>query len=170
MTPKEKIVELDIGGLMIQYYVICPRKVWFYVNRAGPKTMNRRVNDGKRIDESTYQSAEKHVYIDGRIAIDILSNGRVVEVKRSSDREDASTAQIEYYLWYLQELKEVETTGVIRYPTERRKKKVELTDEKKRKIDELIENVFEVGVRDSPPKAEKKAACDNCAYHDMCWV
>jgi CRISPR-associated exonuclease Cas4 len=170
MTPKEKVIELDIGGLMIQYCVICPRKLWFYANRAGPKQMNRAVNDGKRIDESTYQSEKKHVFIDGRIAIDFLSNGRVVEVKRSSDREDASVAQIKFYLWYLQELKDVETDGVIRYPSERDKKHVELTREGKRDVENMIDTVFKVGTRESPPKAEEIPAGGKCAYYDMCWV
>lgn len=107
--------------------------------------------------------------IDGTIAIDLLDDGRVVEVKPSSALEEPARMQLSYYLWYLKHVHGLEKEGVLAHPRERQRERVVLTDELEEKIETAIRGIHTIVTASSPPAAEEKPFCDSCAYHDFCW-
>ena len=92
----------DVTGVMIYYYEVCKRKLWYFCNEIQMEQGNESVAIGKAIDEETYQRDEKHINIDNIINIDFIrSKGVLHEVKKSKKIEEASIFQVKYYLYFL---------------------------------------------------------------------
>ena len=103
------------------------------------------------------------------VSLDLLDDGRVVEVKPSSSLVEPARLQLLYYLWYLDRVVGVETEGVLAHPREKKRETVELTDETESQVEDAIRGVYDVTTSDSPPPAEEKPYCESCAYYDFCW-
>ncbi|WP_049903437.1 CRISPR-associated protein Cas4 [Halococcus agarilyticus] len=161
--------EFHVTGVMMQYYEVCERELWFVSRHLEIDRDNVAVVRGTRVDDSAYEGKRRNVSIDGTIAIDVLEDGRVMEVKPSSSLVDPAKLQLCYYLWYLDRVVGVEREGVLAHPTERRQETVELTDERVEWVEESIRGVHRVVTSDTPPPAEEKPFCESCAYHDFCW-
>jgi CRISPR-associated exonuclease Cas4 len=155
---------------MVKYYHTCHRELWFYANYVDVDRSTTGIRHGSAIDETSYADKRRSVLIDGTISVDMLDDGTVVEVKRSSALEHPAIWQLKYYLWYLQEKKAADVTGEMAYPTERKREAVSLTEEDKERIPEIIDEITEIIGREAPPAAEEKPICESCAYHDLCWV
>ena len=56
-------MENRITGVMIYYYFVCKRKLWYFVNEINMESENENVLLGKLLDESSYQrrSEERRV-------------------------------------------------------------------------------------------------------------
>jgi CRISPR-associated exonuclease Cas4 len=154
---------------MMQYYAVCERELWFESRNIEIDRENAAVVRGTQVDESAYEDERRNLSIDGTIAIDVLEDGRVMEVKPSSSLVEPAKLQLLYYLWYLERVVGVERDGVLAHPRERRREQVELTEENAAWVKEAIRGVHRVVNRESPPPAEEKPFCESCAYHDFCW-
>lgn len=161
--------EFHVTGVMMQYYVVCKRELWFASRHLEIDRDNAAVVRGTQVDESAYEEKRRNVSIDGTIAIDVLDDGRVMEVKPSSSLVEPAKLQLSYYLWYLDRIVGVEREGVLAHPTERERETVELTEDRAERVESVIRGVHEVVTTDSPPPAEEKPFCESCAYHDFCW-
>ncbi|SHL35014.1 CRISPR-associated protein Cas4 [Haladaptatus paucihalophilus] len=161
--------EFRVTGVMMQYYVVCKRELWFHSRHVEIDRGNAAVVRGTNVDETAYADKRKHVSIDGTIAIDVLDDGRVMEVKPSSALVEPAKLQLLYYLWYLKHVVGVEKSGVLAHPTERKREDVELGEEESERVENAIRGVYDVVTSDSPPSATEKPVCDSCAYHDFCW-
>ena len=53
-----------IAGVMIYYYFVCKRKLWYFCHDIRMETENEDVMLGKILDESSYKKKDKHVNID----------------------------------------------------------------------------------------------------------
>jgi len=123
---------------------------------------------GKLLHETGYARKFKEVSI-GRIKIDFYERGgEIHEVKRSRRMEKAHLFQLLYYLYYLKRFG-VEVKGVLHYPLLKRTVTVELTEEKAKEVETVLENIKEIVSRDGPPKVEKKPFCKRCSYYELCW-
>lgn len=72
-----------ITGMMIYYYFVCKRKLWYFVNELTMEQYNEDVKLGKILDETSYKNENKHISIDGVINIDFVKNFEILhEVKR----------------------------------------------------------------------------------------
>lgn len=92
-----------IAGVMIYYYFVCKRKLWYFCHDIRMETENEDVMLGKILDESSYKKKDKHVNIDDIINIDFISEHKELhEIKKSKAVEDAGIWQVKYYLYYLQ--------------------------------------------------------------------
>lgn len=160
----------NVTGLMVKYYHTCHRELWFYMNDIDVDRSKTGIMHGSDIDERSYSGKRRRVFIDGTIAIDVLDDDTVVEVKRSSRMEEAGIMQLKYYLWYLKTHKGVEMDGEMAYPKERKRTRVELTAEDETTIEEIVTEIERIGQRERPPEPERKPFCDSCAYYDLCWV
>ena len=58
-----------ITGVMIYYYFVCKRKLWYFCHDIRMETENEDVILGKILDESSYKKKDKHVNIDDIINI-----------------------------------------------------------------------------------------------------
>jgi len=161
--------EFRVTGVMMQYYVVCERELWFHSRHVEIDRENAAIVRGTHVDDTAYAEKRRNVSIDGTIAIDVLDDGRVVEVKPSSAVVEPAKLQLLYYLWYLDRVAGVQKDGVLAHPTERKREHVELDSEAAERVENAIRGVFDVVTSDSPPPAEEKPVCDSCAYHDFCW-
>lgn len=155
---------------MVQYYEVCERELWFMSRGLDIDRDAANIRRGTHVDETSYRDLRESFQINGRIAIDVLDSGEVMEVKASSSLEEPARLQLLYYLWYLEEVLDIEKEGVLAYPTERERERVSLTDETRSRIEEVLRGVIEVVESETPPPLEKKPVCEACLYQDICWM
>lgn len=129
-----------------------------------------RIQRGTHVDETSYDDRRRSYQINGRIQLDLLDSGDVMEVKVSSTLEKPARMQLLYYLWYLDEVLDIEKDGVLAYPQERKRETVELDQAARTEVEDTVRGIIEVVERDAPPELQKKPYCDACLYQDICWV
>ena len=171
MPKTDQKAEERVTGVMVQYYYTCHRELWFFANRINMNYDDENIRIGRQIQRDSYDRNTKNVMIDGTIAVDVLEDeDTVYEVKKSRSLEAASIMQLKYYLWYLKNKKDIEIDGVMAYPEERERKRIELTEEDENEIERAVEEIREIIDRETPPEREEKPFCENCSFYDLCWV
>lgn len=164
-------MDKDITGLMVYYYEVCKRKLWYFVNEIQLEENNSNVILGKLLEENTYTRDEKKINIDGVINIDFIQSKKILhEIKKSNSIEPASLLQIQYYLYYLEKKGLIGLKGILDYPLLKQTVEVNLTDEDRENLDNTIIGIKEILRKESPPTLEKKGICKKCAYFDLCFV
>ena len=110
-------MEEKVTGVMIYYYFVCKRKLWYFCHEIRMEAENEDVLLGKLLDESSYGKNEKHINIDNVINIDFIRDQKELhEVKKSRFMEEAGIWQIKYYLYYLQKRGVENLKGKVDYP------------------------------------------------------
>ncbi|ALF24566.1 CRISPR-associated protein Cas4 [Fusobacterium nucleatum] len=164
-------MDKDITGMMVYYYEVCKRKLWYFVNEIQLEKNNSNVILGKLLEENTYTRDEKKINIDGVINIDFIRSKKVLhEIKKSNSIEPASLLQVQYYLYYLEKKGLIGLKGILDYPLLKQTVEVNLTDEDRENLDNIIIGIKEILRKESPPALEKKGICKKCAYFDLCFV
>lgn len=164
-------MDKEITGVMIYYYEVCKRKLWYFYNEIQMEQGNENVLIGKTIDEETYKRDKKHINIDNIINIDFIrSKGVLHEVKKSKKIEGASILQVKYYLYFLQKRGVYNIKGKIDYPLLKQSIDVELSDEDINDINEILINIKNIVKDSKPPSLDKKRICQSCAYYDLCFI
>ena len=83
-------MEEKVTGVMIYYYFVCKRKLWYFCHEIRMEAENEDVLLGKLLDESSYGKNEKHINIDNVINIDFIRDQKELhEVKKSRSMEEA---------------------------------------------------------------------------------
>lgn len=164
-------MQKEITGVMIYYYEVCKRKLWYFYNEIQMEQGNESVEIGKAIDEETYKRDKKHINIDNIINIDFIrSKGVLHEVKKSKKIEEASILQVKYYLYFLSKRGVNNIKAKIDYPLLKQSIDVELTDEDRGEIETILDNIKIIVNDNKPPCLEKKRICKACAYYDLCFI
>lgn len=164
-------MDKPISGIMIYYYIVCKRKLWYFYNQIQMEAENENVKIGKVLDENSYEREEKHINIDDVISIDyIKSKGILHEVKKSKKIEEAGIMQVKYYLYYLKQKGLENIRGKVDYPLLKQSIDIELTEEDDIYIESLLIDLKEIVNRDIPPLLERKGICKNCAYFELCFI
>ncbi len=164
-------MEERITGVMIYYYFVCKRKLWYFSNEINMEAENENVMLGKLLDENSYKKDDKHINIDNVINIDFIREHRELhEVKKSKAIEEAGIWQVKYYLYYLKQRGVSDIMAKIDYPLIKKNIVVELTDEDELRIEEIIREITNIKSQLLPPKFETKKICNKCAYHDLCFI
>ena len=164
-------MDKDITGLMVYYYEVCKRKLWYFTNDIQLEENNSNVILGKLLEENTYTRDEKKINIDGVINIDFIRSKKILhEIKKSNSIEPASILQIQYYLYYLEKKGLVGLKGILDYPLLKQTVEVNLTDKDRENLDNIIIGIKEILRKESPPALEKNGICKKCAYFDLCFV
>lgn len=159
-----------ITGVMIYYYFVCWRKLWYYANNIAMEQNSELVAMGKSIDENTYTRNSKHFNINDEINVDFIEkNGIIHEVKKSRVIEEAGIWQVKYYLYYLKENGIENISGQIDYPLLRRSIKVDLTDDDIGSLQEAINDIMKI-INGEIPKLQSKSICKKCSYADLCLI
>lgn len=115
---------MNISGIMIYYYFICQRKLWYFLNEINMEQNSELVSIGKIIDETTYSREKKGILIDNTINVDFIRNGAVLhEIKKTKSIEEAGIWQIKYYMYYLEKRGVKSVQAQIDYPLIRKTKK-----------------------------------------------
>ena len=135
-------METRITGVMIYYYFVCKRKLWYFVHEINMESENENVLMGKLLDESSYQRDDKHINIDNVINIDFIKEHKELhEIKKSRSIEEAGVWQMKYYLYYLKQRGVDGFKGRIDYPLLKKNLTVELTQEDERRLEEIIREI-----------------------------
>ena len=164
-------MDKDITGLMVYYYEVCKRKLWYFVNEIQLEENNSNVILGKLLEENTYTRDEKKINIDGVINIDFIRSKKILhEIKKSNSIEPASLLQVQYYLYYLEKKGLIGLKGILDYPLLKQTVEVNLTDKDRENLDNIIIGIKEILRKESPPALEKNGICKKCAYFDLRFV
>src|SRR5437763_901199 len=170
------LTALRIGGTEVHYYVLCPRKLWWFSHGMEQEHVSgaagaENVALGTLLHETSYPDrGRKNILIDDLLRLDFTESGAVHEVKKSRGAVKATRFQLLYYLYYLKREKGIETTGVIDYPKERRREEVVLTPALEREVERILEGIRETRERPTPPEVpEPMRICRKCAYEELCW-
>ena len=164
-------MDKDITGLMVYYYEVCKRKLWYFINEIQLEENNSNVILGKLLEENTYTRDEKKINIDWIINIDFIRSKKILhEIKKSNSIEPASLLQVQYYLYYLEKKGLIGLKGILDYPLLKQTVEVNLTGEDRENLDNIIIGIKEILRKESPPTLEKKGICKKCAYFDLCFV
>lgn len=67
-------MENRVTGVMIYYYFVCKRKLWYFINEINMESDNENVMLGKLLDENSYRRDDKHINIDNVINIDFIKS------------------------------------------------------------------------------------------------
>lgn len=161
----------NITGLMIYYYFICERKLWYFINEINMEQNNELVSIGKILDETTYTRENKNIMIDNTINIDFIKNGAILhEVKKTKSIEEAGIWQVKYYIYYLEKRGIQNIKAKIDFPLLRESKEITLEQNDRKVLEKVIKNIEEIAEKEVPPKIIESRICKKCAYYDLCYV
>lgn len=132
---------------------------------------NPNIDLGRFLQDYAYQRDKKEVSL-GHIKLDILQkkDGQVIvgEVKKTSKFAQSAKMQLAYYLLEL-EKNGIAGSGVLMFPKEKKREKVELTDEMKKELDFVVRDILRIVYEPRPLPPKKIHYCKNCAYSEFCW-
>lgn len=161
----------EISGLMVYYYFVCKRKLWYFINHVGMEQNSELVKIGSIIDEDTYNKERKQILIDNTINIDFITDKVVLhEVKKSRAIDIAGIWQVKYYMYYLEQKGIKDIMAKIDYPLLKKTEEVILTNEDREKLENVIDNIKKIIQEQKPEDVINSKICKNCSYHDICYV
>lgn len=164
-------MESRVTGVMVYYYFVCKRKLWYFCHGINMEAEHENVMLGKILDEHSYQRDDKHINIDNVINIDFIREHQELhEVKKSRAIEEAGIKQVKYYLYYLKQRGVYELKARIDYPLLKKTLTVELTEEDEKQMELVISDILDIKKSKIPPGFEQMKICKNCAYHDLCLI
>ena len=164
-------MDREITGVMVYYYKVCQRKLWYFYHEIQMEQDNENVKIGKAIDENTYKRDEKHINIENIINIDFIkSTGVLHEIKKSKKIEEASLFQVKYYLYFLEQKGVEDIHAKIDYPILKKTLDINLTKEDIIEIEEGLNEIKRIVQLQYPPALHKKSICKSCAYCDLCFI
>ncbi|MCU0326277.1 MAG: CRISPR-associated protein Cas4 [Spirosomaceae bacterium] len=172
-----------ITATLVNYLMLCHRKVWLHANGILMEHTSDLVSEGKLIGQESYpQRAERWTEIEVsaesssgvRLAakIDFFdpNAGIVHEVKKSDAKEAAHVAQVQFYLYVLR-LNQIKAEyGWIEYPKLRSIEKVTLTEEDQQSVERKIRQVSEIINQEDCPEKLPISKCKSCSFFEFCWV
>jgi len=164
--------DFGVGGTLVWYYYICPRQVWLIAHQLTPDQEDTNLLIGRLIGETAYAREKKELAV-GSSKMDVYrvdEEGLVVgEVKKSSRYRQSARMQLAFYLKQLAALG-VAARGELRFPAEREREPVELTDEILCELERVEQEILRLVYQRHPPKARRIKYCKNCAYAEFCWA
>jgi len=184
--------DMMFSGTQVNYYFICKRKLWLFSHNIVIESESDLVKLGKLIHERGYKRKLKEVQVD-RIKVDFLDHQRMIakrvyatrmqnerqgnaeqsivihEVKRSRSMQDAHVFQLLYYIYYLRKNYNAHVNlGILHYPLLKENIPIELTEEKARQLEDVLNDIAEL-VSKPVPQAVWLKPCSSCAYIEVCW-
>ena len=160
-----------ITGVMVYYYIVCKRKLWYFTNDVNMEHNSELVGMGKHIDENSYSREKKNILIDETINVDFLKDWKIIhEVKKSRKLDEAGKWQLKYYIWVLRNKGVEIEKGILDYPLLRKREEIFLDELEEKELMELLEDVRSVINMDLPPGKINKKYCKKCAYYELCYI
>lgn len=162
---------MNITGIMVNYYFVCKRKLWYFSNDLNMEHNSELVGMGKLIDENSYEREKKSILIDEMINIDFLKDWKVIhEVKKSRKLDEPGKWQLKYYIWVLRSKGVDIEKGILDYPKIKRREEIFLNQSEERELMEVLDEIEIVITQRLPPPTINKAFCKKCAYYELCYI
>lgn len=160
-----------ITGVMVYYYFVCKRKLWFFSNDVGMESNSELVGMGKLIDETSYGRERKNILIDEIISVDFLKDWRIIhEVKKSQKLDEAAKWQLRYYILILGNKGVEIEKGILDYPVLRKREEIFLSSEEKKELNFILRDIEDIISSGLPPGITNKGICRKCAYFELCYI
>lgn len=160
-----------VTGVMVYYYFVCKRKLWYFSNDLNMEFNSELVGIGKLIDETSYRREKKNILIDETISIDFLKDWRIVhEVKKSRKIDEAAKWQLKYYMWVLKNKGVDIEKGILDYPLLRKREEIILNEQEELELKSVIEDIQKIISSKLPPNTINKRVCKKCAYYELCYI
>jgi len=161
----------NITGVMVYYYFVCKRKLWYFNKGINMEFNSELVGMGKLIDENSYEREKKSILIDETINIDFLKDWKIIhEVKKSRKIDIASKWQLKYYIWMLRNKGVDIEKGILDYPVLRKREEIFVTKEEEDELLDVLYDIPNIINMDMPPEIIDKKICKKCAYYELCYV
>ena len=96
-------------------------------------------------------------------------NNVIHEIKKSGKVEKAHLWQLKYYIYVFEQHGIKGVSGILEYPTLRKKETIVISNEDRDNIQEMIKGIVSVIESDNCPFLEYKGICKNCSYYDFCF-
>lgn len=176
---------LRVGGMLVGYYRLCPRKAWLSMRGIWMEQESDTVALGRLLDEDSYQRSDKHLELEaeapdgtaliGKIDRANLREGVLHETKKSRSCEDAHLWQVRFYLWLLYRNNVARSDGTpfrgqLDYPLLRRTETVTLEPEHETELAQTVTAIRNLATQDIPPaRLAKRSFCAKCAYEELCY-
>ncbi|MBO8138267.1 MAG: CRISPR-associated protein Cas4 [Desulfotomaculum sp.] len=161
-----------VTGTDIWYYFICKRELWLMLHEIAPNEEDENVEIGRFLQDYYGTRGKEEVDI-GAGKIDRLKKvkGEVIvqEIKKSSKFKESSRFQLLFYLYQFEKMG-VQAVGELTFAEERRKERVELTEENRQKLMKAVEHIRKIAKQPVPPPPKKIKFCRQCAYREYCWA
>jgi CRISPR-associated exonuclease Cas4 len=163
-----------ISASHITYYHLCHRKLWLHHKGMRQEDNSQAVGEGKLLGQHAYaRRPSRWRELDlGFLKIDHFDPKEklVREVKKSLKLEHAHIAQVQYYLYMLEQAGIPEVRGLLEYPKHRRTREVHLTDKVRSDIRGWEVEIHRIVESPQCPPLVQKTYCKTCAYRDFCFV
>ncbi len=181
---------LRVGGMLVGYYRLCPRKAWLSMRGIWMEQESDTVALGRLLDDHSYDRSEKHLTIEaevpgvdspdgtplvGKIDRANLREGVLHETKKSRSCEDAHLWQVRFYLWllYLNGVTRTDGSpfrGQLDYPLLRRTETVTLEPAHQIELAQTVTAIRALAGQETPPaRLAKYQFCSKCAYEELCY-
>ena len=161
----------DITGVMVQYYVICKRELWFYANQINMNYNNDDISIGNLIHEKSYSRENKEIRVDNMVFDYIKNDGdlTIFEIKKSSKLTIGAKYQLYFYLYSFYKINP-NIKGILVYPKERKREEICLNESIIDEMNDIFEGIIDVCNLNKPPIAEKMNYCKKCSFFELCMV
>lgn len=176
--------KIPITGMLMGYYLICPRKAWLSQRGLWMEQESEAVMIGRLIDQSTYQRANKAIDLEaqlpdgsllvGRVDWAELKEGILHETKKGRACEEAHIWQLRFYLWLLKRCEVLGPdgkpfTGMLNYPRLRKTIPVPFNAEDEKRLEKMTNQLKKLLSQDHPPeRSQHQAFCKKCAFEELC--
>ncbi|MBU5439018.1 CRISPR-associated protein Cas4 [Tissierella sp. MSJ-40] len=161
----------NVTGVMVYYYFVCKRKLWYFKNDVNMEHNSQLVGMGKLIDENSYSREKKNILIDETINVDFLKDWKIIhEVKKSRKLDEAAKWQLKYYIWVLRNKGIEIEKGILDYPLLRKREEIFLTTSDEEELMKVLEQIQYIINMDLPPVVTNKSFCKKCSYYELCYI
>lgn len=165
---------MQITGTHFNYYHLCKRKLWLFINGINMEHTSDLVYEGKLIHETSYpQRSERYeeLEIEG-IKIDFYDfrNKVIHEIKKSDKMDRVHEWQLKYYIYVLERNGIEGVSGVLEYPVLRKKDNVYLSDIDREYIVECLKSIQQIADSEQCPAINNRKICKNCSYFEFCYI
>jgi CRISPR-associated exonuclease Cas4 len=147
--------------------------MWLHANGIRFEDTSEDVEMGVLVEETSYNHrSSKYEQISfGPIKIDFYDakNKVIHETKKSSKFHETHIWQLKYYIYILELSGVSNVKGILEYPEVRKTEKVDLNEDDRKRLEEIIDSINELLSLDVCPSRINSPKCKNCSYFDFCW-
>lgn len=175
-----------IGGMLVGYYVLCPRKAWLSMRGLWMEQESTAVALGRQVDQNSYKRQRKEITLTaeapdgtslvGKVDWAALDQGVLHETKKSRSAEDAHKWQLRFYLWLLKLNGVTRKSGApfrgeLNYPKLRRTEPVELKPAHEERLADIARDLRRIAAQKTPPpRIDRRSFCKKCAFEELCYA
>lgn len=167
------MISSSINGTLINYYFHCQTQCWLHANRINLEDNSEDVRIGKVLHEIKESKSKKTEISIENIKIDKITKEYLVEIKKSDSDIESVKWQVLLYLYKLK-YKGINKKGKIEFIEIKKQDKkvhyIDLDSENEKKLLNVLDEIENLILQESPPTAIFDNKCKKCAYYEYCYI